>query len=69
MLPFWAKEIRCLVSLPHNESGVFGAKRIFLESTSCVKVFRSKFKALSIQGLHWLQKVRSGKALFGAKVL
>jgi len=54
------------VSLLHNESGVFGAKRLFLESTSCVKVFRSKFKAMRFQGLYWLQKLRSGRASFGA---
>ena len=56
MLPFWAKGIRCLVSLPHNESGVLGAKRIFMESTSCVKVFRSMFKALSFRGLTLIAK-------------
>jgi len=55
--------------LAHNGSGAFGAKRLFLESTSCVKVFRSKFKAMSFQGLHWLQKLGSCKALFGAKVV
>jgi len=38
---------RCLVSLAHNGSGVVGAKRPYLASTSCVKVFRSKFKAIS----------------------
>jgi len=57
------------VSLPHNESGVFGAKRLFLESTSFVKVFRSKFKAMSFEGLLWLQKLGFGKAAFGAKVV
>ena len=57
------------MSLAHNGSGVFGAKRHFLASTSCVKVFRSKFKAMSFQGLHWLQKVGSGKASFGARVV
>jgi len=56
MLPFRTKGIRCLVSLPHNEAGVFGAKRIFLESTSFVKVFRSKFKALSFRGLTLIAK-------------
>jgi len=40
------KTIRCLVSLAHNGSGVFGAKRHFLASTSCVKVFTSTFKAI-----------------------
>jgi len=34
------------MSLAHNGSGVFGAKRHFLASTNCVKVFRSKFKLL-----------------------
>jgi len=50
------------VSLAHNGfgSGVFGAMRLFLASTSCVKVFRSTFKAVSIQGLHWLQKFLIG---------
>ena len=57
------------MSLLHNESGVFGAKRFFLESTSCVKVFRSKFKAVSFQGLYWLQKLGSGKFEAGAKVV
>ena len=57
------------MSLAHNGSGVFGAKRHFLASTSCVKVFRSKFKVMSFQGLHWLQKVGSGKASFGARVV
>jgi len=69
MLPFRAKRNRCRVSLLHNESGVFGAKRFFLESTSCVKVFRSKFKAVSFQGLYWLQKLGSGKFEAGAKVV
>ena len=40
-----------------NGSGVFGSKRLFLASTSCVKIFRSKFKAMSFRGLHWLQKI------------
>ena len=40
---------------------MFGAKQLFLASTSCVKVFGSKFKAMSFQGLHWLQKFRSGR--------
>jgi len=69
MLLFRAKHIRCLVSLAHNGSGVFGAKRPYLASTSCVKVFRSKFKAMSFQDLHWLQKLGSCKASFGAKVV
>jgi len=55
MLPFRAKRIRCLVSLAHNGSGVFGAKRLFLAYTSFVKIFRNKFKAMRFQGLHWLQ--------------
>jgi len=57
------------VSLAYNGSGVFGAKRLFLASTSCVKVFRSKFKAMSFQDLRWLQKLGSVKASFGAKVV
>jgi len=69
MLPFRAKRIRCLVPLPHNGSGVFGAKRLFLASMSCVKVFRSRFKAMSFQGLHWLQTLGSCNASFGAKVV
>jgi len=69
MLPFRAKDIRCLVSLAHNGSSVFGAKRLFLASMSCVKVFRSTFKAMSFQGLHWLQKLGSCKESFGAKVV
>jgi len=35
----------------------------------CVKVFRSTFKAMSFQGLHWLQTLGSCKASFGAKVV
>ena len=69
MLPFRAKRIRCLVPLAHNESGVFGAKRLFLASMSCVKVFRSTFRAMSFQDLHWLKKLGSCKASFGAKVV
>jgi len=71
MLPLRAKRqrIRCLVSLAHNKSGVFGAKRLSLAFTSCVKVFRSTFKAMSFHGLHWLQKLGSGKASFAAKVV
>jgi len=57
------------VSLVDNGSGVFGAKWLFLASTTCVKVFRNKFKAMSFQGLHWLQKLGSCKASFGAKVV
>jgi len=69
MLPFRTKWVRCFVSLAHYGSGVFGAKRDFLESTSCVKIFRSMFKAMSFQGLHWLQQLGSCKASFGAKVV
>jgi len=69
MLPFLEKHIRCLVSLAHNGSGVFGAKRPYLAFTSCVKGFKSKFKAMSFQDLHWLQTLGSGKASFGAKVV
>ena len=57
------------MSLAHNGSGVFGAKRLFLASMNCVKVFASTFKAMSFQGLHWLQKLESCKASFGAKVV
>jgi len=69
MLPFRAKRIRCLVPLAHSRSGVFGAKRLFLASKSCVKDFRSTFMAMSFQELHWLQKLGSCKASFGAKVI
>jgi len=48
---------------------VFGAKRLFLASMNCVKRFRSTFKALSFQGLHWVQKLGSCKASFGTKVI
>ena len=69
MLPFRAKRIRCLVRLAHNGSGVFGAKRLFLASMSCVKRFISTFRALSFHGFHWLQKLGSCKASFGTKVV
>jgi len=69
MLPFWIKRIRCLVPLAHNGSGVFGAKRLFLASISCVKAFRSTLRAMSFHDLHWLQTLRSCKASFGAKVV
>jgi len=69
MLPFRAKRIRCLVPLAHNGSGVFGAKSFFLASMSCVKDFRSTFRAMSFQDLHWLKNLGSGKASFGAKVV
>ena len=69
MLPFLTKRVRCLVFLAHNGSGVFGAKRLFLASMNCVKRFRSTFKALSFQGLHWLQKLVSCIASFGTKVV
>jgi len=62
-----SKRIRCLVPLAHNGSGVFGEKRLFLASMSCVKVFRSTFKPVSFQDLDWLQKIGSCKASFGAK--
>jgi len=57
------------LSLAHNGSAVFGAKRPFLASTSCVKVFRSTFKAMSFKGLHWMQKLGSGKASFGPRMV
>jgi len=69
MLLLRAKRIRCLMPLAHNGSGVFGAKRLFLASMSCVKVFRSTFGAMSFQDLHWLQKLGSCKASFGDKVV
>jgi len=69
MLPLRTKRVRCLVSLAHGGSGVFGAKRLFLASMTCVKVFRSTFKAMSFQSLHWLLKLGSCKASFGAKVV
>ena len=69
MLPFWGKRIRSLVPLAHNGSGVFGSKRRFLASMSCVKVFRSTCRAMSFQDLHWLQNLGSCKASFGAKVV
>ena len=69
MLLFRAKRIRCLVPLAHNGSGVFVAKRLFLASMSCVKSFRSTFRAMSFQDLHWLQKLGSCKESFGAKVV
>jgi len=67
MLPFRAKRIRCLVPLAHNGPGVFGAKRLFLASMSCVKAFRSTFRAMSFQDLHWLQTLWSCKASLGPK--
>jgi len=42
------------VFLAHNGSGVLGTKRFLLAYTSCVKVFRSKVKAMNFQGFHWL---------------
>jgi len=57
MLPFRAKRIRCLVRLAHNGSDVFGAKRLFLASKSCVKDFRSTFMA-ELAGLALVAKVR-----------
>ena len=46
-----------------------GNKRLFPASMSCVKAFRSTFRATSFQDLHWLQKLGSCKASFGAKVV
>jgi len=46
-----------------------GVKRLYLAFISCVEVFSSTFKAMSFQGLHWLQKLGSCKAAFGAKVV
>ena len=62
------KRIRCRVPLAQNGSGVFGSKLLFLASMSCVKGFRSTFRIMSFQALHWLQKLASCKASFGAKV-
>jgi len=69
MLPFRDKRIMCLVLSAHNGSSVFGAKQLFLASISCVKAFRSTFRAMSFQDLHWLQKLGSCKASFGTKVV
>jgi len=69
MLSFLTKRVRCLVSLAHNGSGVFGAKRLFLSSMNCVKVVTTTFKAMSFQSLHWLQKLGSCNASFEAKVV
>jgi len=69
MLPFRAKSIMCLVPLAHNGSGVFGAKRLFMASMSCVKACRSTFRSMSFQDLNWLQKLESGEASFGVKVV
>jgi len=68
-IPFRTKRVRCLVSLVHNGSGVFGAKRLFLATINCVKIFTSTFKAMSFHDLHWLQKLRSFKVSFGTKVV
>jgi len=68
LLPFRAQRIKVL-SLAHNGSSAFAEKEHFLASTSCVKLFRSNFKAMSFQGLHWLQKLESGKASFVTKVM
>jgi len=46
-----------------------GQTKPYLASMSCVKVFRSKFKAMSFHDLHWLQKLGSDNAVFGAKVV
>jgi len=69
MLPFQSKRVRGLVSLAHDGSFMFGQIGIFWNPRVSVKVFRSKFKAMSFQGLHWLQKVGSGKASFGVEVV
>jgi len=58
-------------------SCVFGAQRIrcvwgkmaFSGIHELRGSFRSKFETMSLQGLHWLQKLVSGKALFGTKVV
>jgi len=57
MLPFRTKRVRCVASLAHNESAVFGVKQLFLTPLNCVKVFTSTFEAMSFQGLNWLQKL------------
>jgi len=59
MLPFRAKRISCLAPLAHNRSGVFGANWPFLAPMSCVKVFRSTFKAnYKLAGLALVANVR-----------
>jgi len=53
---------------------VFGANEVWGKTAfsgihELCESFRSKFKAMSFQGFHWLQKVGSGKASFAAKVV
>jgi len=69
MLPFGQNESGVLCLWRITDQVVFGAKRLFLASMSCVKVFRSRFEAMSFQDLHWLQKLRSCKASFRAKAV
>ena len=59
VLGFWC--ITYQVCLEQN--GFFPA------SVSYVKVFRSTFRAMSFQDLHWLLKLGSRKLSFGAKVV
>jgi len=40
-----------------------------MASMNGVKCFRRTFRAMSFQDLHWLQKLWSAKASFGAKVV
>ena len=67
--PLHILQQNCAHELAHNRSGLFGVKWVFLVSMSCLKAFRSTFKAMSFQGLHWLQKLGSCKASFGVKVV
>jgi len=59
--------VLCLWRIP--DQVCLGQNVFFLASMSCVKVFRSTFRAVSFQDLHWLQKLGSCKASFGAKVV
>jgi len=69
MLPFGQNESGVLCLWRITDQVVLGAKRLFLASMSCVKVFRSRFEAMSFQDLHWLQKLGSCKASFRAKAV
>jgi len=46
---------------------VFGANWPFLASMSCVKFLEARFRLA--MSLHWLQKLGSCKASFGAKAV
>jgi len=65
---------RCQGSLNATISGetdqvYLGQNGFFLASMSCVKVFRSTFRVMSFQDMHWLQTLGPCKASFGAKVV